>query len=320
MPDRSAEAPIRPGATGVHRWAVAAVLSAFGLLLAGGLVTSRDAGLAVPDWPLSYGTLNPPRWYTIENVRTEHGHRLAAACVTAVTFGLACTILRRERRPLVRRLGVAAAAMILVQAVLGGLRVLHLSIDLAMVHGVVAQAFFCLLVVIATVTADTWPTPPQSGRSGRAFGVWSFTAVALIASQLVVGIFLRHLGAAVRPLIASPLFYLHLAVAGLVVVVALRLRSTCAREPASDYLQNRASLLLALIAIQIGLGVGSYAVTEPFGPGAEWALLAAWLPTLHVACGAAVLATAVVLATHAAAGRNAAVTATAPATAVEVLR
>ena len=59
----------------VHRVAVVTLAATFALIIAGALVTSRDAGLAVPDWPLAYGELNPPRWYQIENVRTEHGHR-----------------------------------------------------------------------------------------------------------------------------------------------------------------------------------------------------------------------------------------------------
>src|SRR5512134_3274949 len=97
-----------PQSSTVHRWTVALVACTFLLLLAGGLVTSRDAGLAVPDWPLSFGTLNPPRWYAIENVRTEHGHRLVAGTVALLTIVVAWRVRVRETRAGVRRLAAAA--------------------------------------------------------------------------------------------------------------------------------------------------------------------------------------------------------------------
>ena len=96
----------------------------FLLVLAGGLVTSRNAGLAVPDWPLSFGSLNPPRWYAIENVRTEHGHRLIAACVALSTFVLGWLVYRHEARSWVRKTTALAVFAVILQAVLGGLRVL----------------------------------------------------------------------------------------------------------------------------------------------------------------------------------------------------
>ena len=75
-PQRSRGTP-----TSVTWFARATVVATFVLIIAGGLVTSRDAGLAVPDWPLSFGTLSPPNWWQIDNVRTEHGHRLIAGSV-----------------------------------------------------------------------------------------------------------------------------------------------------------------------------------------------------------------------------------------------
>jgi len=124
-----------PSASPTHRFAIVTTILTFVLIIAGGLVTSRDAGLAVPDWPLSFGSVNPPRWYAIENVRTEHGHRLIAFCAAVATAFLGLRIRRSERRRSVRILGTVAVVAVLLQAGLGGLRVLNLSLDLAMIHG-----------------------------------------------------------------------------------------------------------------------------------------------------------------------------------------
>jgi heme a synthase len=143
----------------IHRWAVALVAATFVLLVAGGLVTSRDAGLAVPDWPLSFGSINPPHWYAIENVRTEHGHRLVAGCVALLAFAVAWRVRRSPSRPAVRRLAFAALALVLLQAALGGLRVLELSLDLAMLHAALAQIFLALAVSLSS--------PRRTGMRGR---------------------------------------------------------------------------------------------------------------------------------------------------------
>ena len=70
---------------GLHRFAVVLAGLVVLLIAAGALVKSKEAGLSVPDWPLSYGSLNPPKWWTIENVRAEHGHRLIAGAVALLT-------------------------------------------------------------------------------------------------------------------------------------------------------------------------------------------------------------------------------------------
>jgi len=108
---------------GAHRYAVFVALCTFALLIAGALVTSNDAALSVPDWPLSYGSITPPM---VGGIRYEHSHRVIAALVGLLTLGLAGLLWRGESRPWVRRLGFAAVGVVLAQGVLGGLTVLLL--------------------------------------------------------------------------------------------------------------------------------------------------------------------------------------------------
>jgi cytochrome c oxidase assembly protein subunit 15 len=285
----------------VHGAARVVVALTFLLVIAGGLVTSRDAGLAVPDWPLSFGTINPPRWYAIENVRTEHGHRLIAGTVALSTLALAWLVRRRESRASVRRLAAVAAGLVLLQAALGGLRVLHLSVDLAMVHAWLGQIFFTVVVALATVTSPHWRRPPcrLSDVALRRVALLG----ALIVAQLVIGIVLRHEGAAARPLMSNAVFYLHAAFAVLALALAVNVHACVAAADA--YLSRRSRALSALIAVQIALGLSTFAVTEKMHYDRQATLLESWLPTLHVAIGAAVLGLTVTLLLHTARNREA---------------
>jgi cytochrome c oxidase assembly protein subunit 15 len=98
------------------------VLATLALLFIGGLVTSTDSGLAVPDWPLSYGTLTPPM---IGGIRFEHTHRVVAAAVGFLTLVLTLWIGIKEKEAQVRRLAIAALAAVVTQGILGGMTVLH---------------------------------------------------------------------------------------------------------------------------------------------------------------------------------------------------
>src|SRR5262245_28644535 len=142
------------GGKGLHRFALLTAASTFALIIAGGLVTSTGSGLAVPDWPLSYGQLFPPM---VGGIFYEHGHRMVACTVGILTVLLAVWLQLREPRVWVRRLGLAAVAAIVFQAVLGGITVLFLlPPPVSVAHACLAQAFFCLTVTLAIVTSRTW--------------------------------------------------------------------------------------------------------------------------------------------------------------------
>src|SRR5271155_3658063 len=144
---------------GLHRFAVLCAGATFILIFVGGLVTSTGSALAVPDWPLAFGHLIPK----LEGgVRFEYGHRVAAATVSALTLVLAVWTWRAERRRWVRILALAAFALIIVQAILGGITVLlELPLAIAVAHAATAQAFFCVMVALAAVTNERWSAAPR---------------------------------------------------------------------------------------------------------------------------------------------------------------
>src|SRR3989338_726134 len=129
----------------------------FLLIIAGGLVTSTDSGLAVPDWPLSYGQFMPPM---VGGIRYEHSHRLIAASVGLMTILLVGWLMAVERRRWVRWLGIAALGTVVLQGILGGLTVLYLLPDpVSIFHACLAQTFFALIVALAFFTSREWFSP-----------------------------------------------------------------------------------------------------------------------------------------------------------------
>src|SRR5208283_848061 len=149
---------------GIHRYAVFVVCWTVGLLTAGALVTSEDAALAVPDWPLSYGSLNPPM---VGGIAFEHSHRLIAAALGFLVIILAFLLWRKDERPHVRWLGAFAVAGVCLQGGLGGLTVLKLlHYWLPVMHACTAEIVFAMLVSIAVVTSRWWmENPRQSADS-----------------------------------------------------------------------------------------------------------------------------------------------------------
>jgi heme A synthase len=124
----------------LHRFAVLTAGSTFLLIVAGGLVTSTGSGLAVPDWPLSYGTLFPPM---VGGILYEHTHRVVAAFVGLLTAVLAAWLWKCEPRRWVRNLGFVSLAAVVLQGILGGLTVLYrLPTPISVIHACLAQTFF----------------------------------------------------------------------------------------------------------------------------------------------------------------------------------
>lgn len=171
------------------------VMATLLLIFLGGMVTSHNAGLAVPDWPLSFGTINPDGWWKIENVFLEHGHRLFAQFVGMLTTILAIRIWRNDRRGWVRGLGIAAFVGVCIQGVLGGLRVTHTSTTLAAIHACTAQAFLCLLIVLAMVLSPRWGVGAgdfsEKSHTPVRFAAWLM--VGSVYLQLILGAITRHL-------------------------------------------------------------------------------------------------------------------------------
>jgi cytochrome c oxidase assembly protein subunit 15 len=195
----------------------------FLLLIAGALVTSTQSGLAVPDWPLSYGKVMPPM---VGGILFEHGHRLVAAAVsTLVGLELGAVLFLLKGRKAVKVLAAAAFIAILLQALLGGLTVLFLLPPaVSSAHAALAEIVFALTAVVALMCSKTWrnelaafPSPlslseiPSSsssslpleeslrisskGEEGRAALRWTVLATGAIYVQIVLGAVMRHTGA-----------------------------------------------------------------------------------------------------------------------------
>lgn len=175
----------------LHRFAVFTACTTFCLVIAGGLVTSTDSGLAVPDWPLSYGQLMPPM---VGGIFYEHGHRMVATFVGFLTTVMAIWIWRTEPRRWVRNLGFIALAAVITQGVLGGLTVLFLlPTPISVAHATLAQSFFSLTVIIALVTSRAWHQDrpveiPAANRTRRI----ALAAAAAVLGQLILGAWMRH--------------------------------------------------------------------------------------------------------------------------------
>lgn len=175
----------------LHRYAIVVSVCTFCLIIAGGLVTSTDSGLAVPDWPLSYGQLMPPM---VGGIFYEHGHRMVATFVGFLTTILAFWLWKAEDRRWVRTLGWIALGAVIAQGVLGGLTVLFLlPTAISVAHATLAQSFFSLTVVIAMVTSQAF-----RGHSAPEFWPVAHTrrlailTTAAIFLQLVLGALMRH--------------------------------------------------------------------------------------------------------------------------------
>jgi cytochrome c oxidase assembly protein subunit 15 len=292
----------------------------FVLVTLGAFTTSIGAGMAFPDWPLSHGSVNPEGWLTDLAMFAEHSHRLSGAMMGLITVALAVWLTRAEERAWLRKLGWWAVAIVIIQGLIGGKRVLldgmavpgfemTLGQMLRIPHGVLAQVFVCLLFAIAAGLSRTW-IERNGGLSGasseltRRLGFW---CLFLLLTQLWIAAAMRHNYAGM----AIPYFpwstaerdwlplawdyrvilqFAHRVMAiVLAVVIALYVRALWRDVAVSPFLRKLGVGLLVLIAVQIILGAKVI-----------WTGRNAHITTLHVVVGALTLATTflAVLFTH----------------------
>ena len=275
----------------LHRFAVLTAVATFPLVFVGGLVTSTGSALAVPDWPTTFGhnMFLYPLSGMVGGILYEHSHRLLGALVGFFTVILTVWLWLKEPRRWLRWLGTVALATVILQGVLGGLRVVLLAHMLAIVHACVAQAFFALLVSIACFTSPTRPTqaaefPPASLTRLRRLCA---STTAVIYLQIIFGAILRHTGARLDA---------HLVLAALVVVLAIAVNMSVWRQQAEENAVVQPTMLLSgLLLAQLSLGLGAYLVK--YTPMAVLATpgLRISLTTSHLAMGSLVLASSLML-------------------------
>ena len=234
----------------VHQYAVFTACCTFILLNAGALVTSNDAGLSIPDWPLAYGSFVPP---FVGGIRYEYSHRVFAAFVGVLTIGLAAWLWKAEKRAWMRWLGLAALGGVIAQGILGGLTVKTFQLPpVSAAHGTLAQLFFSTLVAIAVFTSSWWQgNLPEFEDLGspriRTLVVWTLLAVF---GQLILGAAFRHKGFGIIP---------HL-IGAVVVTILVFFTAGALKRRFRDVppLRNCARLLHILIGVQLLLGAGAY--------------------------------------------------------------
>ena len=205
----------------LHWYAVAAAASVSLLICSGGLVTSHEAGMAVPDWPNSFGynMFLFPISHWVGGVLFEHTHRLIASGVGLLTVILCVALFLIEKRRWVKTLGLIAVAAVIVQGILGGLRVTENSPVLGLFHGCLAQSFFALMATIALVTSRFWERLERARTSASvreragtvgaetadrqslvtnhqsrfsSYRRWAVIVTAMVFVQLVLGASMRH--------------------------------------------------------------------------------------------------------------------------------
>ena len=196
----------------LHRLALLTAAATFPLIFMGGLVTSHQAGMSVPDWPNSWGynmfTFPPSKW--VGGILFEHTHRLGATVVGFLTIILMLAAWITDRRRWVRWTATAIFLACLIQGVIGGLRVVLSERDLAIVHGCVAQIFFCFIAAFCVMTSRLWSEPPDAPtRAVRTVRTLGLITVGILFCQLIVGAIMRHSDAGLA-IPDFPLSYGHL--------------------------------------------------------------------------------------------------------------
>ncbi|HEV7968423.1 MAG TPA: COX15/CtaA family protein [Candidatus Acidoferrales bacterium] len=272
----------------VHQYALFTACCTFLLLIAGALVTSNDAGLSIPDWPLAYGSLTPPM---VGGIRYEFTHRVIATCVGLLTIGLAAWLWKVEKRSWMRWLGLAALGGVIAQGILGGMTVrMFQPPPVSAAHATLAQLFFSTVVAITVFTSSWWNGDlaeiDDPGRPRvRSLVIWTVAAVFL---QLILGAAFRHKAFGIIPHLIGAVM-----VTILIFMTAGALKRRFADVPA---LRRCARYLHILIGVQLVLGAGAYwsrlysaRFPQPMG-------VMVALTVVHTVTGALVLAVTLVTA------------------------
>ena len=286
----------------LHRFSQFVVGCTVLLVLAGSLVTSTGSGLAVPDWPTTYGwnmfTFPPSKW--VGGIFYEHGHRLIASTVGFLTIILAAWIWRADPRPWMKRLGILALVAVITQGVLGGMTVLFFLPDaISTTHAGLAEIFFCMTVAIALFTSRGW-IESTTAADDRLLRVVASTTTALVYTQIIVGAVMRHSGAGLAipdfPLMFggivpdhwSNAIAIHFAhrVGALIVTTAILATSAHIwyHHRLRPELTRPALLIAGLVIVQVTLGALTVLSRRDVA-----------INSAHVVCGALVLATSLVI-------------------------
>jgi cytochrome c oxidase assembly protein subunit 15 len=262
------------------------------VITAGALVTSNDAGLSVPDWPTSFGYLVKVPHF-VGGVRYEWSHRMLAGTLVTLTLAIALSTWLVEQRRWMRWLAAGAFCTVIAQAILGGLTVLLFQPPaVSTAHATVAQTFFCIAVAIALFTGRRWiEEQPQVEFDSRRPSLITLTLLSIFVLyvQLVLGGMFRHHGMSWWPHVLNA------------VIVSFVLAWTAIRAISAyshiEAVRRPAIILISLLITQLCLGFTAFLTRVAWGRNTVQPELPMVASTVaHVAVGALLLATTVVLA------------------------
>ncbi len=275
-----------------HGFAVFTACATLVVITAGALVTSNEAGLSVPDWPTSFGYLVKVPHF-VGGIRYEWSHRMLAGTLVTLTLAIAGWTLLLERRKWLRWLAIAAFCTVILQAILGGLTVLLLQPAwVSTAHATVAQTFFCIAVCIAIFTGrkfiEEQPRVEFDNRRPSLVALSLFSIFVLYV-QLILGGMFRHRGMSWWPHVLNAILVTFILVWTAIRALSVYSHITAVRRPAI--------LMVSLLIAQLCLGFAAFVTRVAWGQNAAQPELPMVSATVaHVAVGALLLATTVVLA------------------------
>jgi cytochrome c oxidase assembly protein subunit 15 len=275
----------------LHRLALATTAVTLLVIMAGGIVTTTGAGMAVPDWPTTFGynMFLYPWSKMVGGIFSEHVHRLVGSVAGSLTLTLVIFLWALEPRRWVCGLGVAALVAVVIQGVLGGLRVVLARDVLAIVHGAFAHIFFALVASLALFTSPSWLAPPSVVSSPDAIRIKRLALYTTIGVyvQIVLGTLVTHLGVRLDA---------HLFVAALVsaAVIVLGFRIVRGRADWPELVRPMETLRV-LWLLQLLLGLGSYVARFHAGDISLGPVLAVGLPVSHRLVGGLMLLASLVV-------------------------
>lgn len=266
-------------------------VATFFLLIAGALVTSNAAGMSVPDWPTSYGSLYKlPPW--TGGIVYEHSHRLIAEFTGVLTIAIAVWTWISDHRRWMKALALGALATIVAQGILGGVTVLHfLPPAISSAHAAVGQTFFCIACAIALFTSRAWvdeiPVLVGDDRHPSLLTL-SFLSIFTLYIQLILGAMFRHQGMSWLPhVMNAPV------VAAVITWTAVRALSSYSKV---DAIRRPAIAMLSLLLAQLFLGFLAFMTRVEWGRDATQPEFPMVFSTVaHVVTGALLLASTVIL-------------------------